>query len=153
MFALSRYYAERLAEGADQFATDVSANPNDTEEAIWHALCLARLRDGGLKAVRAEEMLRVGRDQRPVMRAVLELFERGAPAAAAEQTLERYAADGSEHDAFYANLYLGLYREALGDAVGARAFVTAAAGTPYAARSGDYMADLARVHLQRRGWK
>ena len=40
---LSLYYADRFADGAEQFATDVSVNPNDTEESIWNFLGVARL--------------------------------------------------------------------------------------------------------------
>ena len=35
---------------------------------------------------------------------------------------------------------------------GAKGFMRAAVATPYARGSGDYMADLARVHVKRRGW-
>lgn len=35
---LSLYYADRFADGAEQFAADVAVNPNDTEEQIWHLL-------------------------------------------------------------------------------------------------------------------
>jgi hypothetical protein len=82
---------------------------------------------------------------------------------------------------FYSNLYIGLWHEAHGDeqvctpprAVGsdageggslerlsagtvmsqaARQAMTAAAKTPYAQQSGDYMAALAGVHCLQRGW-
>ena len=33
---LSLYYADRFKDGAEQFATDVAVNPNDTEESIWN---------------------------------------------------------------------------------------------------------------------
>jgi hypothetical protein len=49
-------------------------------------------------------------------------------------------------------LYIGLWHEAQGDKEAARAAITAAAATPYARLSGDYMTDLARVHCLRRGW-
>lgn len=56
------------------------------------------------------------------------------------------------HDVFYALLYVGLWHEAHGDGAQAQAAITKAVGTQYAQNSGDYMAALARVHCQRRGW-
>ena len=142
---LSLYYADRFKDGAEQFKTDVAVNPNDTEESIWYFLCVARLE--GFEAAKAD-LLRVGEDRRPVMRAALRLFQ----GASDEAPLQTFASSSNSGDNFYANLYLGLWREAQGDATGARRFIKEAAGSPYAKASGDYMADLARVHAQRRGW-
>lgn len=144
---LSLYYADRFVDGADQFKTDVAVNPNDTEEAIWHLLCLARITPGGIEAAR-KDMLRVGRDRRPVMRAALELFE----GTTDEARLLDYSNGSDPGELFYASLYLGLYAEANGDAGSARKFLKRAVDSRYARASGDYMADLARVHVQRRGW-
>jgi len=49
-------------------------------------------------------------------------------------------------------LYLGLWFEANGDAVKAKREILRANSTVYAKLSGDYMADVARVHALRRGW-
>lgn len=144
---LSLYYADRFADGAEQFATDVSVNPNDTEESIWNFMCVSRL--DGFEAARAK-MLKVGQDRRPVMRASMALF-RGETDEAALQALAN-GASRSASDVFYSNLYLGLYREAQGDADGARRFISTAAKSQYGQKSGDYMADLAKVHLKVRGW-
>ena len=144
---LSLYYAEKFEAGADQFATDVSVNPNDTEESIWYFMCVARKE--GFNAAKGK-LLKVGPDRRPVMRAALQLFQ-GETDEVALQAL----ADGknnNESDLFYANLYLGLWREAQGDATGAKSFITTAANSKYGTQSGDYMADLAKVHVKRRGW-
>ena len=143
---LSLYYLGRYAEGATQFRDDVAVNPNDTEESIWALLCEARLQ--GFAAAQAN-MLRVGRDGRPVMRAAYELFA-GAPSGSMEAL--RAAAAASAHDEFYSLLYQGLYHEACGDEGAAKAAVLAATGSAYGAGSGDYMAALARVHALRRGW-
>lgn len=187
---LSLYYADRFKDGAEQFATDVAVNPNDTEESIWNFLCVART-DGFDKA--RQTMLKVGVDRRPVMRAALELFS----GAADEAPLQAYAKGLSPSDQFYSNLYLGLFREAKGDVEGSKGFMRAAVSTAYARGSGDCekqsnthtppnkhrarrprstdgcvrisrprcgvarfssrvccadMADLARVHVKRRGW-
>lgn len=63
------------------------------------------------------------------------------------------ASDNGGHDTFYALLYVGLWHEAQGDAAEAEKAITASVRTPYARQSGDYMAALANVHCQRRGWK
>jgi hypothetical protein len=47
---------------------------------------------------------------------------------------------------------MGLWHEAEGNADAAKESMVAAVGTPYAEQSGDYMASLARVHCQQRGW-
>jgi tetratricopeptide (TPR) repeat protein len=168
---LSLYYADRFGDGAEQFSLDVSVNPNDTEETIWNFLCVARLE--GFETAR-RQMLKVGFDRRPVMRTALDMF-RGTEDEAA---LQAFAQSSNAGDSFYANLYLGLYREAQGDAVGAKRFIkevqhsrdaiavraTAdrpgvrgfarrqAASSRYGRASGDYMASLAQVHVARRGW-
>lgn len=142
---LSLYYADKFKEGAEQFKSDVAVNPNDTEESIWYFLCLARLE--GFEAAKAD-LLKVGEDRRPVMRAVLKLFQGETDEAA----LQTFASSNNGGDLFYANLYLGLWREAQGDETGARRFIKAAANSPYGKGSGDYMADLAKVHVARRGW-
>jgi hypothetical protein len=143
---LSLYYVGRFADGAKQFRDDVAVNPNDTEESIWALLCEARLPGVGFEAAQ-RDMLVVGRDGRPVMRAAYELF-RGSGSMDAL----RAAAAASPHDEFYSLLYQGLYHEARGDAEDAKAAVLAATSSTYGAQSGDYMAALAHVHALRRGW-
>jgi hypothetical protein len=77
------------------------------------------------------------------MREVYQMF-RGA--LTPEQVL---AAGGARAQGqFYANLYVGLYYEALGDAARARKFMTAAADPRYA-DAGGYMHMVATVHLKR----
>lgn len=38
---LSYYYAERFAEGAEQFEIDLTVNAQDVEETVWRYLCIA----------------------------------------------------------------------------------------------------------------
>ena len=148
---LSLYYVDRFADGAEQFAADVAVNPNDTEEQIWHLLCLAQIKEGGLDAARPLK-LTVGTDRRPVMRAVQKLFLSGD--AADEQALAALAKSGDVGSRFYASLYLSLYAESLGDAATAKTRMREAIGTDYAkgVGAGDYMVQLARVAIKRRGW-
>ena len=127
-----------------------AVNPNDTEEQIWHLLCLAQEK-GGLAAARPFK-LTVGTDRRPVMRAVQKLFLSGD--AADEQQLAALARDGDTGSRFYAALYLSLYHEALGERDVARQRMIEAIGTDYARGGGrtDPMVELALVATRRRGW-
>ena len=143
---LALFYLEQYQIGAKQFEGDVAVNPNDTEEFIWHLLCLARLK-GSLEAARPF-MLKVGTDRRRVMRAAQRLFEGDQ---SARENLESYISGSSIRESFYANLYLGLFLEVEGDIDGARRYITQATRGPYASVQ-DPMCDVARVHLLRRGW-
>ncbi|GLC54900.1 hypothetical protein PLESTB_000917900 [Pleodorina starrii] len=143
---LSLYYLGRYAEGAEQFRVDVAVNPNDTEESIWTFLCEAQM--VGPDQAR-KQFLEVGRDPRPVMRAAYECFRTGEQ----PDKIMAQVSDNGGHDTFYGLLYVGLWHEAHCDAAGAQKAITAAVQTPYARLSGDYMASLARVHCQRRGWE
>ena len=94
---LSLFYCERLEDGMAQFALDVTRNPNDTEESIWHYLCNARHRAATVGASRAaaaaqSEMLRVGQEGRPVMRAAMALYTGDGTV---EQLLGMASADSS----------------------------------------------------------
>ena len=148
---LSLYYAKRYQDGAEQFATDVAVNPNDTEEQIWHLLCLAQLEGGSLEKARTMK-LTVGRDRRPVMQAVQTLFLSGGEEN--EKRLVEIANTGDLGSRFYGKLYLSLYYESLGDAVEAEKWMIQAVGTDYAKRSGirDPMVELAKVAVKKRGW-
>jgi len=149
---LSLYYADRFADGAEQFAADVAVNPNDTEEQIWHLLCLSKVK-GTLEAARPFK-LTVGRDRRPVMRAVQSLFLSGTTED--ETRLIDLATKGGEMGSqFYASLYLSLYRESTGDTTNAEQWMVRAVQTDYAQKTAtrnDPMVELAKVALQKRGW-
>ena len=56
---LSYYYADRFKDARKQFLMDVAENPNDTEEAVWHLLAMARTE--GLGKARPQ-MIKMGRD-------------------------------------------------------------------------------------------
>ncbi|PSC70340.1 TPR repeat [Micractinium conductrix] len=144
---LSLYYLQQYEEGAQQFRDDVAVNPNDTEESIWAFLCEAQM--VGADKARAQ-FLQVGRDPRPVMRAAYECFKTWAQP---EAILQAAGGDRQGHDAFYAQLYMGLWHEAHGNTEAAQAAITEAVRTLYGRSSGDYMAALAAVHCQRRGWQ
>ena len=150
---LSLYYAGRYKDGAEQFATDVAVNPNDTEEQIWHLLCLAKTEDVGSLDVARAQKLTVGKDRRPVMRLVQKLFL-GDSDKESERSLIEMAQDTNAGNRFYASLYLSLYYESLNDEKLSQRWMETAIGTEYAITVGrrDPMVDVAKVAMQRRGW-
>lgn len=148
---LSLYYAERYKDGAEQFATDVAVNPNDTEEQIWHLLCLAKTEGVGSLDAARERKLTVGTDRRPVMRLVQKLF---LGDGGSERELIDAAESSKVGDKFYASLYLSLYYESMNDEKSSKRWMVNAVGTEYAKTTGrrDPMVDVAKVAMQRRGW-
>ena len=136
---IALYYAGRYDDCRRQFESHRSVNPDDVENAAWHFLCVSRA-ESPSKARAA--LLPVGPDARVPMRQVYEMF-RGA--LTPEQVL---SAAGSRPDAqFYAQLYVGLYFEALGIKDRALEHIEIAGADrfePY----GGYMHMVARVHLR-----
>jgi lipoprotein NlpI len=137
---IALYYAGRFAECQQQFEAHRTVNPNDVENAAWHYLCVAR----GTSPARAREaLLPVGPDARRPMREVYALYQGRLDGDAVIG-----AAGGDPAAVFYAHLYVGLYREATGDAAGARRALTIAAEDRFRA-AGGYMHMVARVHVGR----
>jgi tetratricopeptide (TPR) repeat protein len=142
---LSYYYADRFKDARKQFLMDVAENPNDTEEAVWHLLAMARTE--GLGKARPQ-MIKMGRDPRRVMRTVEEAFRNGD--AESIGALEAIATDGGAGDRFYASLYRGLLAEAAGQPKVSADWISRAVENKEYAASGDYMYALAKVHQSRR---
>ncbi len=144
---LSLYYADKFADGREQFETHQTVNTADVENAAWHFLCVARLE--GVEGAR-KHFIPIEGDSRIPMREVHQLF---AGKGSEEAVLK--AAEAGDEDAekknqrCYAHLYLGLYYEALGDMAKAKDHMKKAA-TDYAMPH--YMGAVARVHLKVRGW-
>jgi lipoprotein NlpI len=143
---ISAYYLEAFDVGAAQFRDDVRVNANDTEEAVWAFLCEARDDAKGFEYAR-KNMLVTGKDSRLVMSSVYGLF-----AGQNDEGALREAGKRSASDEFYSALYLGLWYEVNGDAARAKQEILRANNTAYGKLSGDYMADVAKVHAKRRGW-
>lgn len=138
---IALYYAERWTDCREQFEAHRTVNPNDVENPVWHFLCVARQES----PERARELiLPVGPDARSPMDEVYSMFlGRTEP----EQVLA--AAGESVSARFYAELYVGLYYEALGEPERALRHIRAAAASRYA-RPGSYMHRVAQVHLLER---
>lgn len=131
------YYAARYDEGAAQFELHRSVNSDDVENAVWHFLCVARVR--GVDEARAA-LLPVGPDPRAPMTTVYELF---AGRATSEDVLAAADDAGTPDALFFGQLYVGLHHEALGETAAARRHLGLAATTfarPH------YMGAIARMH-------
>jgi len=134
---IALYYVGRYQDCREQFELHRTVNPADVENAAWHFLCVARL-DSPEAARR--DLLPVGTDRRVPMAEIYRMFE------GALEPAEVLAAAGAQPRArFYAQLYIGLYAEAMGQQDAARAAIAAAADERYAGVGG-YMHMVARVH-------
>jgi lipoprotein NlpI len=136
---IALYYAGRYKDCRAQFESHRTVNPDDVENAAWHFLCVARAES---PARAREALLPVGPDARVPLPEIYQMF-RGA--LAPDQVLR--AAGGLPLSRFYAQLYVGLYFDALGDEVHAREHIRMAAADEYATVGG-YMHTVARIHLQ-----
>ncbi|AFY47467.1 hypothetical protein Nos7524_1592 [Nostoc sp. PCC 7524] len=139
---LSYYYAERFAEGAQQFEIDLTVNSQDVEETVWRYLCMARL--VGVQAAR-NSLLNVKNDPREIMRCVYDLY---AGNCTPDDVLN-VGKLGGDRSSFYAHLYLGLYYEAQNHIELAKDYIVKAAENY---KIEDYMWYLAQVHKKLRGW-
>jgi lipoprotein NlpI len=135
---IAQYLAGRFRDCRAQFEAHRTVNPNDVENAAWHFLCVARAESPD--TARAA-LLPVGPDGRVPMTQIYEMFRgRLMPDAV-------LAAAGADTTArFFAQLYVGLYFEAVGNARQAQQHIAAAADERYA-RDGGYMHTVAKVHL------
>jgi lipoprotein NlpI len=141
---ISLYYAGEFEKGKKQFEGYEKVDTNDVENAVWHFLCAAR-KDGVDSARKG--ILKIGKDRRPVMMTVYDLFRGTAKPADVLAAAEggELSDEGRQAARFYAHLYVGLYYEAVGDAKKAAEHL-ALAGGKY--RIGHYMGQVARVHAE-----
>jgi lipoprotein NlpI len=138
---IALFYAGRYDACRRQFESHRTVNPADVENAAWHFLCVARA-ESPQRALAA--LLPVGPDPREPMREIYRMFQ---GQLSVESVL---VAGGPEARArFYANLYVGLYREATGGNAG---FYISRAASDEFAGAGGYMHRVAVVHARLRGW-
>jgi lipoprotein NlpI len=138
---IALYYAGRYQDCREQFESHRRVNPDDVENAAWHFLCVARIESP--EAAR-EALLPVGPDSR---RALPEIYDMYRGTLTPDQVLD--VAGNDPFARFYADLYIGLYLEAIGNADRAAPYLRAAKGNMSA--SGLYMHMVARVHIDLRG--
>jgi lipoprotein NlpI len=135
---IALYYAGRYKDCREQFESHRTVNPNDVENAVWHFLCVAR--EESPQRARAA-ILPVGPDDRVPMLEIYEMFQ-------GKRRPENVLPTGETRPSaqFYAELYLGLYFEAIGNKPLALQHITAAAVDRFAS-AGGYMHKVAKVHL------
>jgi len=134
------YYAGEYEKGARQFALHKTVNPQDVENAAWHFLCLARAPKGSIETAR-KSLIDVTSDSRVPMAQIQQMF-------AGTMSPEKVLAVGTETGGtakFYADLYVGLYYEALHREAESLRLLKLAADNPSAKEN--YMRDVARVHV------
>jgi lipoprotein NlpI len=138
---ISLYYAGEFDRGAKQFELHKTVNPNDVENAVWHFLCVSRLR--GVAEAR-KVLIPIQGDGRVPMMQVYDLFAGKGTAKAVMDAAEAGNATDADRkrQLFYAHLYLGLYAVSAGDAAEAKKHVLQAEKLA----DDDYMGDVARVH-------
>ncbi|HZM92350.1 MAG TPA: hypothetical protein VFB92_02980 [Vicinamibacterales bacterium] len=133
---IALYYLGRYDDCRKQFESHRTVNPNDVENPAWHFLCVAHA-ESPQKARAA--LLPVGPDQRSPMREVYEMFK-------GTMTTDAVLAAGRSGSArFFAELYVGLYYEAIGNNTMALPHLKAAASDQFAS-AGGYMHRVATLH-------
>lgn len=140
---IAYYYAEEYQKGVEQFELHQTVNPEDVENAVWHFLCAVRAPNGTVATAR-KNFIPISQDPRVPMREIHRLFAGGAQ----PQDVLKVAQGAGPRAKFYADLYLGLYFEALGRGDESQRYMEAAAKNP--AAEGSNMGDIARVHHQLR---
>jgi Tol biopolymer transport system component len=137
---IAYYYAREFEKGARQFERHRTVNPEDVENAAWHFLCVARAPDGSVEKAR-KALIPVTKDARIPMAEIQQLF---AGTKSPEEVLKVGQTAGGRAK-FYADLYVGLFYEALGQNPESRRLIQLAADNSSA--KGNYMRDVAHVHL------
>lgn len=148
---ISFYYAGQYAEGAKQFVDGQIAYGTDVENAFWHYICMAK-KDGVEKArkgILPIELSAGGRfpDTRVPMKEIYDLIQaKGKPADVLVAAMNAKLDGEDKNEAlFYANLYLGLFYDADGNAAKSKEHMTVAVEKH---KISHYMWDVANVHLK-----
>ncbi|MEM7013220.1 MAG: hypothetical protein AAF585_17245 [Verrucomicrobiota bacterium] len=136
---ISYYYAEEYEKGVKQFEIHKTVNPEDVENAVWHYLCAVRAPGGSVEKAESN-LIPIKRDGRIPMAEVHLMF---SGEITPEEVLEA-GGRGGDRGKFYADLYVGLYYEAIGEDEKANQFIARSAISP---ASQNYMGDVARTHL------
>jgi arylsulfatase A-like enzyme len=138
------YYAGKYEDGARQFELYQTFHDNDVENSVWRYLCLVP--QVGVEEAR-KTMLPIRDDPRVPMMQIYDLYRGRAEVA---DVLEAVGAENPNRAGrlFYANLYIGLYYESLGEQDKAAAFLKKAAAARDAPGINRYMGAVADVHVK-----
>lgn len=136
---------EEWKEGAEQFKTHHEVNPDDVENSAWYFLCVAKL--DGLEAARKTVIPSRGDGRQPMMSVLAMLKGELEPEKVMQAAIDNTIAGAERERAkFYADLYVGLYYDSLGDDAEAAKFLERSLTYD----SAGYMVDTARVYLEHR---
>jgi lipoprotein NlpI len=148
---IALYYAKRFDDGRKQFESHRLVNPNDVENSVWWYLCVARAGQATPEQLKKAKtsLLPIQNDPRVPMMQIYSLFrgDGSVDVVFAAAQAGSPSKDELRNQMFYANLYVGLYFEAQGDAKQARNYIGQAAGK---FSVDHYMGDVARVHMRLR---
>ena len=141
---LAYYYAGEYEKGIKQFEIHQDVNSNDVENAVWHFLCVNKVK--GFEEAR-KSLIDISGDGRVPMAQVQLLF---AGKLEPKDVIEAANAGSPTPDELrnrlcYAHLYLGLYYEAKGNAKKSLEHITKSAvehSMPH------YMGEVSRVHMK-----
>lgn len=130
---------------AEQFRIHHRVNPDDVENSAWYFLCLAKTQ--GIEAARQAVLPSRG-DARPPMMSILKMFQGEMTPEAVIQAANdnSIAAQRRASAVFYAQLYVGLYYDALGQKEQAAEHLRLSREIDLSG----YMPDVARVYLAHR---
>jgi lipoprotein NlpI len=141
---LAYYYAGQYEKGRDQFQRYHDREDNDVEYAVWRVMCMARIKDVGLKKAQ-QEILVVRRDSRVPMMEVYALFAGKGKPEEVLSAIEQGSPGKEERNGrtFYGHLYLGLYADMTGEKKQALKHLKTAVEHPIK----HFMWDIAKLHL------
>ncbi len=117
---IALYYAEKYAEGQEQFELHQQVNPDDVENSVWHFLCVAK--QFGTEEAKKRLISTRGDSRWPMMK-ILQMY-RGElePKSVLDSVTQSTDARKSSPTArMYAYLYVGLYFRTLDNEREARA--------------------------------
>jgi lipoprotein NlpI len=135
----------KWAEGAQQFKLHHDVNPNDVENSAWYFLCVAK--SEGLEAAKKSVIPSGGDGRQPMMTVLQMLKGTKTPKEVIEAAIANTSEGSGRADAlFYADLYVGLYYDSLGDAENAKKYLLSS--LKHGVKG--YMVDTARVYLDAR---
>ena len=146
---IALYQAGRYAEGAEQFAAHQTVNQNDTENAAFHLLCVARSPGQTLESAR-EQLLPIDTDidRRVPMPQLYALYAGTGSEEAVFAAVENAARQQQLPAAYFARLYVGLLQEVEGRTDEAAEHLKTARDLPLFAGPTNVMGHVAAVHLK-----
>ena len=140
---ITAYYAAEYQKGSDQFKLYQTYHGNDVENAVWKAMCDAKLH-GFDKA--SKKILPIRNDRRPPMMEIYSMFKGEMKPDEVLTVAQEFAEASKDHSPlFYAHQYVGLFYEANKKPDRAETHMAKAVKL----KIDHYMWDVARVHLER----